>query len=96
MTLSDEYIPIHKAAARIPGRPSLATVWRWVLKGCNGIRLDSVMIGGRRFVTVEQIERFIAESTAAANRQATPVVRTPRQRAAAIAAAEHELDAAGI
>lgn len=43
-------------------RPAITTVWRWCLKGCRGVRLQSVCIGGRRYVTIPAIERFINRS----------------------------------
>lgn len=50
-------------------KPHVSTLWRWCLKGCKGVRLDSLCIGGKRFVTATAIERFIEASTAS---RATP------------------------
>jgi hypothetical protein len=61
-----------------------------VLYGVRGVRLDSIILGGRRYTSVEALERFTAACTAAANGTA-PEVRTSAQREAAIAAAEAEL-----
>jgi len=50
---------------KLTGRkPHVSTLWRWCLKGCKGVRLDSICIGGKRFVTVAAIEKFIEASTA--------------------------------
>ncbi len=55
-----------KYLGKITGRkPHVSTLWRWCQKGCKGVRLDSICVGGKRFVTVAGIERFIDESTAA-------------------------------
>jgi hypothetical protein len=43
-------------------KPHLSTLWRWCSKGCKGIRLESICIGGKRFVTVKAISRFIEAS----------------------------------
>ncbi len=56
----EEPIPITSAPSHIPGRPALSTTWRWILKGIRGRRLESGMIGGRRFTTKEAIARFLA------------------------------------
>ena len=38
---------------------------RWRLRGVHGIRLESVVVGGRRMTSHEAIERFIERTTAA-------------------------------
>ncbi|HUY32009.1 MAG TPA: DUF1580 domain-containing protein [Pirellulales bacterium] len=88
-------LSLSEATALLPGRPHLSTVWRWVLKGVRGVRLETLVSGGRRYTTHEALERFVAGTTAAAHGQPAPV-RTPKQRARAIAAAEAELERAGI
>lgn len=55
-----ELIPISKAGNYIPGRPSRATVWRWVLRGAKGHRLESVFVGSRRYVTRDSIAAWLA------------------------------------
>jgi hypothetical protein len=40
-------------------KPSVSTLWRWCLKGCKGVKLESVCIGSKRYVTASAIERFI-------------------------------------
>jgi hypothetical protein len=46
-------------------KPHVSTLWRWCLKGCKGVKLESICIGGKRFVTTTAIENFIEASTAA-------------------------------
>jgi hypothetical protein len=46
-------------------KPHVSTLWRWCLKGCKGVRLDSICIGSKRFVTAGAIERFVEALTAA-------------------------------
>lgn len=49
---------------KLTGRkPHVSTLWRWCLKGCKGVRLKSICIGGKRFVTMTAIEQFIEGST---------------------------------
>jgi hypothetical protein len=48
-----------QAADFVPGRPHVATVWRWATHGVRGIRLQSWSIGGRRFTTTAALEEFL-------------------------------------
>lgn len=57
-------VPLSKAAALIPGRPHLATIWRWATRGVRGVRLATVHISGRRMTTPQAIEEFLAELNA--------------------------------
>ena len=92
---NETVISIAEAPQHIPGRPSLATVWRWLLNGTRAGKLESILIGGRRFTSLESIQRFAQQSTAAADGDATPV-RTSRQRERAIQQAERACEQAGI
>lgn len=58
----DSLIPIKKAPKHIPTNPSLATVYRWFQKGCRGVILQTVLIGGRRFTKPAWIDEFIAST----------------------------------
>ena len=93
--MNEELLALSAAAKVTPGRPHVSTLWRWHQRGIKGIRLETAIVGGRRFTTRGAIEQFIAATTAAANGEAPPV-RTPRQRQRAIDAAERELAKAGI
>jgi|688.fasta_scaffold305836_1 hypothetical protein len=55
-------------------KPNVSTVWRWCLKGCRGVKLASICIGGKRFVTVSAIERFIADRSLAETSATPPAV----------------------
>jgi hypothetical protein len=58
-------------------KPNVSTLWRWCLKGCKGVKLDSICIGGKRFVTAAAIERFIEALTAARQGQTGEVTSSP-------------------
>lgn len=84
-------------------KPHLSTLWRWCLKGCKGVMLDSICIGSKRFVTVSAIERFIearsrSESPTVATVAAVPPSAEPRvtrhlaRRREEIEAARRRLD----
>ena len=51
--------PVSEAPKHIPGSPSQATVWRWVLNGVGGVKLESILIGGKRFTSAESIQRVL-------------------------------------
>ena len=89
---NETVFPVSEAPRHIPGRPSQASVWRWVLNGVGGVKLESILIGGKRFVSAESIQRFCDRRTAAADGHTLPA-RTPLQRARQIIAAEREFDA---
>jgi hypothetical protein len=70
----DQPLSLTDAAAflgKVTGqKPHVSTIWRWCLKGVKGVRLESICIGGKRFVTAAAIERFVEGSTAARPQQA--------------------------
>jgi hypothetical protein len=83
-------------------KPHVATIWRWCLKGCHGVKLESICIGGKRFVTRSAIERFVEDSTNRQTPTTTTVTITPQaaphvmrhneRRKAEIEAARRKLD----
>ena len=92
---SEEILSLSQAARSLPGRPHLSTIHRWRLRGIRGVKLETILVGGRRYTSREALERFSERITAIANGEPLPH-RTNRQRAAAIGRAERELNAAGI
>lgn len=87
---SETLLSLTDAAKTLPGRPHISSIFRWVARGVRGVKLESVLVGGRRFVSREALERFSAAVTAAAAGEPRPV-RTPRQRERAIERAEKEM-----
>lgn len=94
MDLLDEQALTLNEAAKIT-RSSLASVWRWCLKGVRGVELESYVIGARRYTTREAVERFISRTTAVAT-GTPPPERTRRQANAAVRQAHAELSRDGI
>lgn len=94
--LSEELIDLSKARKLFPGHtPSPASIWRWALYGINGLKLETIKIGARRFTTKQAIHRFIAGESTSSNCPPTPkkkAGRPPRDRAAVA----DELTKAGI
>ncbi len=94
--LSEEAVLLTAAAKLLPGRPHISTLWRWHRHGVAGVRLETVVIGGKRYTSRQALQRFI-EATTAAHDGPPPAGSSPdRKRRAAIARAERELDKAGI
>jgi hypothetical protein len=58
--LANEQIrPLARASHDVPGHPHISTLLRWALRGVKGVRLETVIIGGRRFTSLEAIRRFV-------------------------------------
>jgi hypothetical protein len=92
---SESVVSLTAAAKSLPSRPHIATVYRWFQHGVRGIRLETVLLGGRRFTSHEALQRFTERLTAAAAGEPVPA-RTLKQREAAMQRAEAELAKAGI
>lgn len=85
---------LSEAAARIPTRPNVSTVWRWHKKGIKGIHLETIKIGGTIYTSDEAIERFLERINEPA--APAPRPRTRREEKAAVARAERILKRAGV
>lgn len=89
---TESLLTLSEAASILPGRPSVATLWRWRVRGARGRRLESVVLGGKVYTSREALQRF-AYQQGGSNQ---PSIRTPAARERAIARAEKELADAGI
>ena len=87
---SEKILSLTAAAKLLPGRPHVATIYRWFQHGIRGVRLETVLIGGKRFTSHEAIQRFAERGTAAAAGETLPV-RTCKQRRVAIDRAKADL-----
>lgn len=94
---SETMVPISEAPRHFPGRPNISSVYRWFQRGSRGARLETIVVGAKRYTSMEAIQRFVDATTANSPGASVPPSRpTSRQREAAIRRAERELDAAGI
>lgn len=59
-TSRESMLTLNAAAQVVPGKPHVGTLARWIRFGIRGVRLESALIGGRRFVSTEAIARFVA------------------------------------
>lgn len=48
-------------------RISPATIFRWRLRGVRGVKLETLLVGGTRFTSIEALHRFIEGTTVAAD-----------------------------
>ena len=91
---SESLISLKEACASLPGRPHISTIWRWIQRGIDGIRLETVKVGGKRFTSAEALERFIQATTAASGGR--PQVSTSAVSQNRIAQANRVCDEAGL
>ena len=95
-------LPLTDAVEQVIGeRMSYATLFRWTQRGLltpagDRVRLEFLKIGGRRRTSLDAVQRFVEAATEAAIGAATLPAQTPRARAAAVSAAERELEEIGV
>jgi hypothetical protein len=66
----DGKLTLNAAAERL--NISLASLWRYTLRGCRGVKLSTLNIGGRRYTTEAALLDFVRATTAAANGEQSP------------------------
>ncbi len=84
-----------EAAKHVPGRPHVCSLWRWRTQGFKGVRLETVLVGGRRYTSKEAIQRFVEKTTAAVDGPSTRA-STPARRKRELERAQRELEKAGL
>jgi predicted DNA-binding transcriptional regulator AlpA len=87
-------LTIAEVTKLIPQRPSRATLWRWISRGVNGVRLRSVKCGGRRLFPTTAVAEFIAACTA--KHDGIPLVRGDTKRKRDIDEANSECERDGF
>jgi hypothetical protein len=88
---TEHLLSMTEAAKLLPGRPNVATLWRWRTSGCRGHRLETLLFGGRRYTSREAIARFLSAINGEPVR-----TETPRQRERAISRAENRAQELGV
>lgn len=66
ITLADEQlISLSETPDYLPRRRGkkvhISTIYRWVFKGARGKQLESVLLGGIRYTSLEAIQRFLGD-----------------------------------
>ena len=98
-TSREKLIPLAKVPEHVPGKkPNTSTVYRWALKGVQGVRLETLRVGGARLTSIEALDRFYRATTQAADAalSAPPTASDHARNAARQAAAEVELKRRGF
>jgi hypothetical protein len=100
MHATDQLIKLSKVPAiveEITGdRPHVATIHRWHLRGCKGVKLQTAFAGGHRRTTEMWVREFFDAVTAAANGGALTRSGETPNGSDAHDRAERELAEAGI
>lgn len=65
--LDEELVPIQKCGSVFPYPVGRKAVERYIRTGIHGIRLSTVLIGHRRFTSVEEIARWLRSTNKQAN-----------------------------
>lgn len=92
----EHLLTIKQITEKVPSRPHPGTIWRWYKKGLRGgIKLETILIGGRRMTSREALQRFAQRTTTQAD-GVPPPSRTAKQRQRAKDEADKVLKKAGI
>lgn len=88
--LEQDLMSFAEACKKLPGRPNLATLWRWRTAGVRGVKLATVLIGGRRMVSRSMLNAFFDEVTAAGEGSVNPNIGPPLDHRRQLAEKEAE------
>lgn len=88
----NDLMTLDEAAKLLPGQPHVSTLHRWRGRGIRGVRLTTVRIGGRRYVSRTSLEQFAADVTAASDLTAPHSHAATASRLTQMSAAERELN----
>jgi len=64
----DEPVSLRQATKIIPGNPSYPSIYRWAVKGRNGVRLETIIIGNKLHTTKSAIQKFFEAVTTSRKR----------------------------
>ena len=96
MDLSQSLITLRHAAKLLPGRPHVSTLHRWCSVGVRGVRLESCLVGGVRYVTRESLQQFVDVLSKKPGHSSGEDDSNSARKPAGLREAESALDAAGI
>lgn len=93
----DHLLTYGQAAQLLPkgSRPSYSTFWRWWNRGIRGVRLETVLVGGKRYTTAAAMQRFaeaLSGREQAGSRNAScKTVRRRNARSTEVALRKHNI-----
>ena len=82
----EELVPIRDVPKHLPPRPTgkrvhVSAVYRWLLRGIRGIRLESLKIGGTTYTSKEALQRFADQLSSPTHESSTtPATTLTRKR----------------
>ncbi|MCR9115793.1 MAG: DUF1580 domain-containing protein [bacterium] len=91
--LGEDFVPFSKAPQLLPGRPHISTLHRWRIRGLKGVKLQTILVGGRRYVSKDELLRFVNQLS---DETSTTAGRRTPSRQRQIEAANRACDKAGI
>jgi hypothetical protein len=101
--LTEKLIPLGKVPAQtfLPRRRggkklNVATVYRWATSGVQGVRLETVGVGGTLCTSRSALLEFFQRLAPRCSDSTVAPTRTPNQRQRAADKAAKQLEAAGI
>ncbi len=77
---SESLLSLPAAAKSLPGRPHIASLYRWFQRGVHGVKLETILVGGKRFTSREALQRFADCLTAVDAGNPTPADSRRRQQ----------------
>ena len=98
---NESLIPVREVPSHLPTSTAgqkvhVATVWRWIKRGCRGVKLETLLLGGSRLTSLEALQRFAERTTAAADGATESGAETVAVHRRSHEQASRELDEAGI
>lgn len=94
--LSEDLISLIEASKILPGRPHISTLFRLASpRGLRGVRLETLLVGGRRWTSRQALARFVAASTAAGEARRSNI-KPAAPAASQDPEVDHALDQAGF
>lgn len=98
MSISEDLdlIPLAEAAKLLPGKPHISTLHRWRVRGVRGVKLPTLMCGGRRCVARSALFEFINATTAVRENSAPRATPRSRNRSREVQRAEQRLAKDGV
>ena len=98
---AETVVTLAEAAKRLPPRgrgkrPHVATLYRWAQKGCRGIRLETIRIGGSLCTSLEALQRFCDRLTQAQHGEVSVSPESLARRGPELKRAQQAADDIGI
>ena len=83
---TETLVPWQQVAKHVPGQPHVSTLHRWRLRGVRGKKLETLLVGGKRFTSQQAISRVITALNADVAPSATPTFTAEQRSRMSVAA----------